>query len=90
MSQDTNWEEIMSEGALLAYQKMLLTYKRKKKSLGTIQYFIDSSFLQHTKRNLYQTRKYEEVHNFHAMYGKTHDFFPLNKKYFRRLNQSMI
>ena len=51
-----------------------------------------SSFLQHTKRNLYQTRKYEEAHNFHAipMYGKTHDFFPLNKKYFRCLNQSMI
>ena len=56
------------------------------------QYFIDSSFLQHTKRNLYQTRKYEEAHNFHAipMYGKTHDFFPLNKKNFRCLNQSMI
>ena len=29
-------EEIISEGELLAYQKMLLTYKRKKKSLGTI------------------------------------------------------
>ena len=36
MSQDTKWEEIISEGELLAYQKMLLTYKRKKKSLGTI------------------------------------------------------
>jgi hypothetical protein len=25
MSQDKKWEEIISEGALLAYQKMLLT-----------------------------------------------------------------
>ena len=33
MSQDAKWEEIISEGALLAYQKMMLTYKREKKSL---------------------------------------------------------
>ena len=36
MSKDTKWVEIINEGALWVYQKMLLTYKRKKKSLGTI------------------------------------------------------
>ena len=36
MSQDTKWEEIISEGAFLAYQKCCLPIKEKKKSLGTI------------------------------------------------------